>query len=236
MAAPSERASKGRNRRVSVPFLQADEAGFPAWLRPEDHPGGRWRRVAGSIVVPFPDAPFGIISVSGAPTRLPQLQSAIPAPERYGRPPLVEREPERVEFAARGRDLCNLSDRKIGQLVDRIGSPEAARAQARRDIRAGRARLHDDGVLPWAVYKAGCVQPEWWASEQFADAIQQWRREAAIVPSQLPEAPSINVADVAERMMVPEGFAEALARRVRLPYYAKQLREIERNPWRFSSL
>jgi hypothetical protein len=185
------------------------------------------------MVVPFPDAPFGIISVSGAPTRVPQLQCVTPVPDRYGRPPLVECAPERVEFAARASDLCNMPDRKIGQLMHRVGSPEAARAQARRDIPSGRARLHDDGVLPWAVYEAGCVEPEWWASGQFADAIQQWRREAVIAPSQLPEAASINVADIAERMMVPEGFDEALVRSMRLPYRATRLREIERHPWRW---
>jgi hypothetical protein len=101
MATPSAPASKRRNQRVFVPPLsvcQSDGSGFPVWLRPGDHPGGRWRRVGGSNGNP-------IVICNNGPTLLPQLQRERPAPQRYGRPPLTESEPERVEFAAWAHDV-----------------------------------------------------------------------------------------------------------------------------------
>ena len=208
------------------------------WLRPENHPRGRWRRVGGVI----------IWDRDSGPTLLPQLQRETPAPERYGRPPLTESAPEYVEFAAWARDICGWSIRRIAPLVDRgpvARSLDAAVKQAKRDIRAGRVRLCDDGVLPWAAYDAGRVEREWWASAQLVDAIQQWRVEAIRKPSQPPPEPfdltaALAVARAlphAMRVMfeqVPAATIWAIADRFR-EIQRNQLREIEHDPWRWSA-
>jgi hypothetical protein len=140
-----------------------------------------------------------------------------------------------------------LSIRKIAGLMNpglAIDSLDAAVKQAKRDIRAGRTRLHDDGVLPWAAYDAGYVESEWWKSGQLADAIQQWRAEAVTAPAPPPEVPSIDPVATAERAIAPlskmlmeglrpvaDGFGEAIARGLGVPDRATRLREIERDPW-----
>lgn len=218
-------------------MCQSDGSGFPVWLRLEDHPGGRWRRIGDGVT-------WG--SDSG-PTLLPQLQRETPAPERYGRPPLALTHPEYVEFAAWARDICGWSIGRIAPLVDRgpVDHPlNAAVKQAKRDIRAGRARLCDDGVLPWAAYDAGRVEREWWASGQLVDAIQRWRVEAARRPSPPPPEPIIDVAAALAayqtltdgvRVMVEQVGAETIwmiAGRFR-EIERDRLREIEGDPWRW---
>jgi len=209
-----------------------DESGSPAWLAVGDYPGARWRRIA-----PGGD---GLTFGRPGPTLLPQLQVETRSPLLYGRPSLVATVPERVEFAAWARDVSGLSPTELGRLMSPAPEPwrveraaaEAARKQADRDTKAGRARLHDDGVLPWAAFDEGIVEDEWWTSEQFADAIQQWRREAVTDPS--PPPPSI--ADLIARSIVSPEQMRRIAQTAALDLdRPAQLREIERNPWRWPS-
>jgi hypothetical protein len=215
----------------------ADGSGFPMWLRPEDHPGGRWRRVGGVI----------IWDNASGPTLLPQLQCAKePVPERFGRPPLTLTHPEYVEFAAWAHDISGDSIRRIAWLVDRgpVDRPvDAAVKQAKRDIKAGRARLCEDGVLPWAAYEEGRVEREWWESGQLVDAIQRWRVEAVRKPSPPPPEPL----DLAFALAVARALTDAVHATVEPVSAARiwafvdrfreiergRVREIERYPWRW---
>jgi hypothetical protein len=52
------------------------------------------------------------------------------------------------------------------------------RGTVSRYISAGRKRLHDRGVLPWAAFARGAVPADWLRSPEFAEAVQRWRHEA----------------------------------------------------------
>lgn len=112
---------------------------------------------------------------------------------------------------------------------------DAALGQAEHDLRRGRARLHGDGVLPWAAYDAGCVEPEWWLSPLFAAGVQRWRFEAVTNPSPRPPRETLSI----ERLRGLLGLATLLqmiadtAKRLLDPGHAARLAEVERNPWRW---
>ena len=144
-------------------------------------------------------------------------------------------------------DVFGLAIRKIARLMNpAMTLIDGAVKQAKRDIPAGRVRLHHDGVLPWAAFASGDVEPEWWVSGQLADAIQQWRAEAATKPSPLPPSNRLSREEIERVMLGPavalgkaitdgvEPIFERLARSiVGLPQVDEQLREIERKPWRW---
>jgi hypothetical protein len=68
--------------------------------------------------------------------------------------------------------------RAIAREAYPIISDDAARAQARRHLAAGRRGLHGHGVLPWVAWPAGVLPANWWASDGLAAAIQHWHIEA----------------------------------------------------------
>jgi hypothetical protein len=179
-----------------------------------------------------------VISISAAPTLLPQLRRETRARQLSGRQLLRSAEPERIEFAAWAHDVCALSTKKIAgllnpRLADR--SLDAALNQARRDILRGRQRLRCDGVLPWTAYDDGCVEPEWWLSRRFADAIQRWRFEAVTKPSPPPRPETLSVERLRGLLGLPAltQIIADTARRLFDPGHAARLAELERNPWQW---
>ena len=48
------------------------------------------------------------------------------------------------------------------------------RKLVRRYVRAGRALLHDEGAIPWALWTSGDLPREWWQETLFVGAINLW--------------------------------------------------------------
>jgi hypothetical protein len=141
-----------------------------------------------------------------------------------------------VEFAAWAHDICALSIGKIARLLNpRVAdhSLEVALDQARHDVLHGRERLRSNGVLPWAAYEDGRVEPEWWLSRRFADGVQRWRFEAVTKPSPPPLPETLGVEHLRGLLglrALIRLLADA-ARRLFDPGHAARLAELERNPW-----
>jgi hypothetical protein len=217
---------------TSASFLLTDELGAPAWLPVEDQPGARWRRIGiagGSI------REIVVWHIEG-PTLLPQLWRE-PSDPRLGRPRLADTDPQRCEFAAWAHDVYGLTMVHIGHLLhpELEGYEEAQRKQAERDVAAGRERLHDDGVLPWAIYEEGSVAAEWPTSIRFEEGVQQWQVEAVTKPS---PRPTLRSEAVCGELLAP--LTQSLAATVQrigeasssAPDRAAQLRLLGRTPWR----
>jgi hypothetical protein len=156
---------KGRYRRVSG----------PSWGDALDTcagGGGRWRPV------PQPwglgDTPTDVLAGRLGYLLAPQLVREGGSARRYGRPPLPASNRSRVELVAYAHDLRDVPVRTIARELHPDITEGAARAQARRDLAAGRRHLHDDAVLPWAAWAAGALPGDWRDSEQIAAALDQW--------------------------------------------------------------
>jgi hypothetical protein len=184
--------------RLSVPPLlrEARESGSPAWL--PDEPGLRWRSIAACVWRSRND----LIALVG-PSVLPQLSPSVERPG-YGRPRLAEIDPERAEFIAWAHDVCGLSHRALARLLypslsDDDLSDRAERAQVRRYVKAGRAALSADGVLPWASYDDGALPDAWWRDETFAADVQSWLDARRIEPAE----PVSSAVEQAVRRLTP---------------------------------
>ena len=80
--------------------------------------------------------------------------------------------------AAGLRDLYRCDHDYIVRHVLMPGQRRTAtdRKAAKRSIREGRAVLHEQGVLPWAVFKPEIALPKrWWRNDLFLVALREWQ-------------------------------------------------------------
>lgn len=146
---------------------------------------------------------------------------------------MTETDAARIEYTTHAHDICGMPIRALGGVLNRIVSSDAARAQTRRDLGAGRLRLHRDGVLPWALYAKGTVEPGWLLSPRFAAAIDSWRRQAVRDPVPLPDIkPVIDVSEFA-KMIGLDTLGQVLIDALDGPSRRARLEAIERSPWRW---
>jgi hypothetical protein len=163
---PSARAEKGRYRRVSGPSWAEALAACADG-------DGRWRAVPKPWGV---DAGTDALAIRLGWMCVPQLvRESGSGDQRYGRPPLFASDTRRVELVAYAHDLRDVPVRTIARELHLGISESAARAQARRDLAAGRRHLHDDAVLPWAAWAAGALPADWRDSEQLGAVLGQWQ-------------------------------------------------------------
>jgi hypothetical protein len=184
MSAPSTPAPKVRNRRVSVPIGETD-IGSPAWLPMPVR--ALWAELPSLF-----NRPDRICVAEPGLWRMPELESeTINHAEVFGRPSLGNSDPEAVEFAARAVDILGLSKYQLARRMFGSGSTPVdgtAKARTTRYVRAGRIRLAVLGVLPWAAFP-DAPPPSWWTDPRFAQAIDEWRRQAATAPIARPDYP-----------------------------------------------
>jgi len=89
---------------------------------------------------------------------------------------------ERCDQVACSAEHARLIARRLNpNAPDRAA--EAARAQVRRDVPAGRSRLAVDGVLPWAAYDDGELPAAWWRDRAFELAVDVWLHAANTDPA-----------------------------------------------------
>jgi hypothetical protein len=220
-------------------WTTATEFGTPKGLPIEK--GARWTEISA-----FYERDDGVGMLEPGPTLFPQLPVAAVLPYGAGRPRNLDVAPERIEFVARAVDVVGLSayavarrmysDETIPQddgseLI--VGSPLPAEKQRTyRDLRDGRERLHERGVLPWAVFDAGKLLPAWWNDKRFIAAIEAWRLDR--LRANAPPLP-----DVAQQI---RAFSRSIAatyrplltnvlRGVRRPDEAERVAETLANPW-----
>lgn len=80
--------------------------------------------------------------------------------------------------AAGLRDLYRCDHDYIVRHVLMPGHSRSAtdRKAAKRSIREGRAVLHEQGVLPWAVFKPDIALPKrWWRNDVFLVSLREWQ-------------------------------------------------------------
>jgi hypothetical protein len=179
--ADGEQPQKTEKRHIFVPLrvMESTPEGIPSWLGDRDRPGMRWRHIGGVVKVE------DVWIVEPGPRWLPQLRGEGQEGFGVGRPTLQETQPELVEFASWVNDVCGLTKDGTGRLLhpELEGYEEAQRKQARRDVKAGRLRLHKERVLPWAAFADGNLPDSWWTHVDFESAIGLWEREGVTRPS-----------------------------------------------------
>ena len=167
-------------------------------------------------------------------TRMPVLGQELSDHHRFGRPRLSDQSTPWVEYAAWVRDSAGRSINDVARILygaanhDADPSPHGRarrrdrktpitqrdRAQARRDIDAGRRSYSERGVLPWAAYPDGQVPGEWWRDHRFWDAVREWERAAILNPEPATErdAPSpAHVRDLLDALIRRSNKAATLA-------------------------
>jgi hypothetical protein len=206
LAMPGHRASeapkngpvRGQKRRFYVPPPEQwdyGERGRPSWIGR----GGRW-----AVVV---ERPFQIELPQGWP------KARAKRGER-GVPPLEERKPEKILYAAWlkecGGDTYVEVARQLRFRIDRLpGAEHAAKKKAMRYVERGRVYASALGIWPWASWVKG-VPPKgaWWRDDRCRNWLLLWQVEAV---ERAARQPAIDSA-----LLVKEAFERQLLRVVEI--------------------
>lgn len=189
--------------------------------------------------------PDGICVGTPGPWRMPELERETTThTEVFGRPSLENSVPEAVEFAARAVDILGLSKYQLARRM--FGSRSTpvdgtAKTRTTRYVQAGRTRLAVLGVLPWAAFPGAPPPSSWWTDPRFAQAIDEWRRQAAAAPIARPDYPPTGAALAAhKRQWLALGTyrLDPSAQWPRPPRSDsdRALAAIASDPWRFSGV
>jgi hypothetical protein len=164
---------KGRKEAVFDPPSKwaADEQGRPVCL--PSPPGGAWLAVAHDY-----HWVGGRKVYEHGPSAFPTFGGR-DGHHGYGRPRLQDRDPERVRYVAWRVDVRGSSRRQVARDLYGDGG-DASRLRVGRELKAGRALLHAEGVLPWAAWPADKLPAEWWREERFWRAVNRWARETML--------------------------------------------------------
>jgi hypothetical protein len=84
-------------------------------------------------------------------------------------------------------DLHGVSRYRVTRLLrEPHETDDAARARIRRHLTSARTLYAERGILPWYCFEKNGVPAEWWRSDVFAAAVQEWRWQAfTAVPRRL---------------------------------------------------
>lgn len=136
----------------------------------------------------------------------------------------------RCEAVAVAVDLFGETQRGAARWVLRVGTEESKRSSARHALDAGRRRLRDDGILPWAAWPEGRLpQDDWRRAPELAVAMTVWLREGIRNPTPPPPAPLVQLF-----VTVLEAERKYKSAQIEEVQRVRRLQAAERvPPWRF---
>jgi hypothetical protein len=116
--------------------------------------------------------PFGLA------VEFPRLTGVRPKDHHgFGPPRMRDWQPKELCTVALEIDVLGRSFRSYGAEVRPANKDP--RTTVRYQLTQARAMLADEGVVPWAAFDAGAVPAEWWRTEAFIIAIDEWAGAAA---------------------------------------------------------
>jgi hypothetical protein len=151
--------------------------------------------------MPFGARPYGTrwrtwnraqleVIAKAAEVWMPVLPRYAPAHHGYGRRRLRDRSRVLVLYAAWLRDIRGVTyegtARELG--LDPQRGYDSAKKAAKRHILAGRALLHDEGVLPWLAWSKGELPLKWWKRPELHQKLRRWEEVGRLAHEEIVRA------------------------------------------------
>ena len=116
--------------------------------------------------------------------QMPRLAVTPSSHHGFGRPRLIDSNPERLAQLAMFGDLAGCGDRVLARRLepqnDATSAEDTGRSTVRYQRRRARQMLCVLGVLPWAAYAEGKLPRTWVDDPAFLDSVERWINQTAL--------------------------------------------------------